>query len=129
MRTSWWVSPALPCFDDIADSPTPQPDLKPIELDEVPKVSAAVRQAIQTRRILEKLLHRIQVSSFPSAFSPRLVLTPRPSQMTNDEDVRNALLRLHGFNLMSHILKEYPNDIRIITLVRRCPASPFAEPY
>nr|CRX79216.1 hypothetical protein ls5931a1_00049 [Leucosporidium scottii] len=72
------------------------PDLKPIELDEVPKVSAAVRQAIQTRRILEKLLHRIQ--------------------MTTDEDVRNALLRLHGFNLMSHILKEYPNDIRIITL-------------
>jgi hypothetical protein len=38
--------------------------------------------------------------------------------MTNDEAVQNSLLRLHGFNLMSHILKEYPSDIRIITLVR-----------
>lgn len=41
-------------------------------------------------------------------------------QMTTDENVQSSLLRLQGFNLMSHILKEYPNDIRIITLVRYC---------
>lgn len=46
--------------------------------------------------------------------------------MTTNEEVRNALLRLHGFNLMGHILKEYPNDIRIITLVR-CPRSAVSE--
>ncbi|KAK4048419.1 histone methyltransferase set2 [Microbotryomycetes sp. JL201] len=72
------------------------PDLKPIRLEEVPKVSAAVRQSIQTRRILQKLLTRIQ--------------------MTTDLEVRKALLRLHGFNVMNHIFKEYPNDKEIITL-------------
>lgn len=47
-----------------------QPDLKPIIPDEVQKVAAAVRQAIQTPRILEKLLSRIQVSTsyFDAAF-------------------------------------------------------------
>ncbi|SCV73160.1 BQ2448_7085 [Microbotryum intermedium] len=72
------------------------PQLRPIDIDEVPKVSAAVRQSIQTRRILEKLLTRIQ--------------------MTNDAEVLSDLLRLHGFNLMTHILKEYPADERVITL-------------
>lgn len=37
--------------------------------------------------------------------------------MTTDSDVRSALLRLHGFNLMNHILREYPEDAEIITLV------------
>lgn len=37
------------------------PILKPIALDEVDKVAAAVRQATPTRRILEKLLQRIVV--------------------------------------------------------------------
>lgn len=73
------------------------PTLKPIDIDEVPKVCAAVRQAITNRRILEKLLSRIQ--------------------MTPDEEVQRQLLRLKGFNLMSHILKEYPSDFPIITLV------------
>ncbi|KDE04152.1 hypothetical protein MVLG_05378 [Microbotryum lychnidis-dioicae p1A1 Lamole] len=72
------------------------PLLRPIDIDEVPKVSAAVRQSIQTRRILEKILTRIQ--------------------MTNDPEVLSDLLRLHGFNLMTHILKEYPTDERVITL-------------
>ncbi|KAK4700276.1 hypothetical protein P7C70_g5976, partial [Phenoliferia sp. Uapishka_3] len=70
------------------------PLLKPIEFDEVPKVSAAVRQALTTKRILEKLLTRIN--------------------MTEDQDVQRQLLRLHGFNLMSHILVEYPTDVSII---------------
>ncbi|KAK4052314.1 histone methyltransferase set2 [Microbotryomycetes sp. JL221] len=72
------------------------PELKPIKIEEVPKVSAAVRQSIQTRRILQKLLSRIQ--------------------MTRDSEVRKALLRLHGFNVMNHIFKEYPNDKEIIAL-------------
>lgn len=73
------------------------PTLHPIQLSEVPKVSSATRQAIQNRRILVKLLARIQ--------------------MTRDSMVRFALLRLHGFNLMSHILREYPDDLEIIKLV------------
>ncbi|GAA5939287.1 hypothetical protein JCM10213_008621 [Rhodosporidiobolus nylandii] len=72
------------------------PTLHPISLDEVPKVSAAMRQAIQTRRILEKLLARVQ--------------------MTTDEEVQRNLLRLHGLNLMHNILREYPKDVHIITL-------------
>lgn len=43
-----------------------QPTLYPIQLDEVPKVMAAMRQALQTRRILEKLLTRVQVR-YPSS--------------------------------------------------------------
>jgi hypothetical protein len=73
------------------------PTLHPIQLAEVPKVSSATRQAIQNRRILVKLLMRIQ--------------------MTRDSVVRFALLRLHGFNLMSHILREYPDDLEIVKLV------------
>ncbi|GAA5888897.1 hypothetical protein JCM5296_005036 [Sporobolomyces johnsonii] len=72
------------------------PTLYPIQYDEVPKVSAAIRQAIQTRRILEKLLTRVQ--------------------MTSDEEVQRQLLRLHGLTLMNHILKEYPNDLQILSL-------------
>ncbi|KAM0746946.1 hypothetical protein T439DRAFT_102783 [Meredithblackwellia eburnea MCA 4105] len=73
------------------------PTLRPIEIDEVAKVSAAVRQAITTKRILEKLLERIN--------------------MTEDEDVQRQLLRLHGFNLMCHTLKEYPDDYELIKCV------------
>ncbi|GAA5869520.1 hypothetical protein JCM8547_001513 [Rhodosporidiobolus lusitaniae] len=72
------------------------PTLYPIQLDEVPKVSAAMRQAIQTRRILEKLLARVH--------------------MTTDEEVQRNLLRLHGLNLMRNILLEYPSDTHILTL-------------
>ncbi|GAA6020404.1 hypothetical protein JCM10207_002096 [Rhodosporidiobolus poonsookiae] len=72
------------------------PTLYPVQLDEVPKVSAAMRQAIQTRRILEKLLTRVQ--------------------MTTDEEVQRNLLRLHGLNLMHNILREYPKDVEVVTL-------------
>ncbi|GAA5840308.1 hypothetical protein JCM11251_006691 [Rhodosporidiobolus azoricus] len=72
------------------------PTLKPIQLDEVPRVSAAMRQAIQTRRILEKLLQRVH--------------------MTFDEEVQRNLLRLHGLNLMNNVLREYPSDKDIIVL-------------
>ncbi|GJN93765.1 hypothetical protein Rhopal_006822-T1 [Rhodotorula paludigena] len=72
------------------------PTLHPIQLDEVPKVSAALRQALQTRRILEKLLTRVQ--------------------LTTDDDVLRGLMRLHGFNLMHNVLREYPQDVHVITL-------------
>ncbi|BGP51383.1 histone methyltransferase set2 [Rhodotorula kratochvilovae] len=72
------------------------PTLHPIELDEVPKVSSAIRQALQTRRILEKLLTRVQ--------------------MTTDEEVLRSLMRLHGLNLMNNVLREYPDDVHVISL-------------
>lgn len=72
------------------------PTLHPVRLEEVPKVSSAIRQALQTRRILEKLLTRVQ--------------------MTTDEEVQRNLLRLHGLNLMNNILREYEKDIHVITL-------------
>ncbi|GAA5839208.1 hypothetical protein JCM9279_002627 [Rhodotorula babjevae] len=72
------------------------PTLHPVELDEVPKVSSAIRQALQTRRILEKLLTRVQ--------------------MTTDDEVLRSLMRLHGFNLMNNILREYPQDVHVILL-------------
>ncbi|GAA5888479.1 hypothetical protein JCM6882_008636 [Rhodosporidiobolus microsporus] len=72
------------------------PTLHPIQLEEVPRVSAAMRQAIQTRRILEKLLQRVN--------------------MTTDEEVQRNLLRLHGLNLMNNVLREYPKDNEIIIL-------------
>lgn len=64
-----------------------------------------MRQAIQTRRILEKLLTRVH--------------------MTTDEEVQRNLLRLHGLNLMHNILREYPTDVEVIILVRFF-RSPFA---
>ena len=81
-------------------------------------MSAAVRQAIQTRRILEKLLQRIQVRQSSSAMTYGAGSTESCKQMTRDEDVQRQLLRLKGFNLMHHILKEYPTDLPIIILVR-----------
>lgn len=76
-----------------------QPTLHPVQLDEVPKVSSAIRQALQTRRILEKLLTRVQ--------------------MTTDDEVLRGLMRLHGLNLMNNVLREYPQDVHVILLVRR----------
>ncbi|KPV72063.1 uncharacterized protein RHOBADRAFT_30392 [Rhodotorula graminis WP1] len=72
------------------------PTLHPVELDEVPKVSSAIRQALQTRRILEKLLTRVQ--------------------MTTDDEVLRGLMRLHGLNLMNNVLREYPQDVHVILL-------------
>ncbi|TNY24055.1 histone-lysine N-methyltransferase, H3 lysine-36 specific [Rhodotorula diobovata] len=72
------------------------PELPPVTLDEVPKVSSAIRQALQTRRILEKLLTRVQ--------------------MTTDDEVLRGLMRLHGLNLMNNVLREYPSDVHVISL-------------
>lgn len=73
------------------------PELTPIALPDVPKVSSALRQAASNRRIISKLLERIL--------------------LTEDLSVQRALLRLHGFSLMSTLLHEYPDDSEIITSV------------
>uniref|UniRef100_A0A0K3CL85 [histone H3]-lysine(36) N-trimethyltransferase n=1 Tax=Rhodotorula toruloides TaxID=5286 RepID=A0A0K3CL85_RHOTO len=72
------------------------PTLHPVQLEEVPKVSAAIRQALQTRRIFEKLLQRVA--------------------MTTDDEVQRNLMRLHGLNLMNNVLREYPSGVHVITL-------------
>ncbi|GAA5985084.1 hypothetical protein JCM5350_000836 [Sporobolomyces pararoseus] len=72
------------------------PTLVPIAPDEVPKVASAIRQALQTRRILTKLLERVE--------------------MTDDDEVQRQLLRLHGLSLMNNILKEYPKDNQVLNL-------------
>lgn len=75
------------------------PELTPIPLPDVPKVSSALRQAASNRRIISKLLERIL--------------------LTEEVNVQRALLRLHGFSLMSTILREHPEDTEISISV--CP--------
>lgn len=96
----------------------------------MPKVSSAIRQALQTRRILEKLLTRVQVRVASSSyFLPwkydKLTGLAVAVQMTTDEEVQRNLLRLHGLNLMNNILREYEKDIHVITLVRLFPYRSF----
>jgi histone-lysine N-methyltransferase SETD2 len=40
--------------------------------------------------------------------------------MTSDDEVQRQILRLHGLSLMNNILKEYPKDKEILTLVSFC---------
>ncbi|KAH8917089.1 SET domain-containing protein [Atractiella rhizophila] len=70
------------------------PILKPIVLKETPKVASGVRQSVNSRRILTKLLSRIR--------------------MTADGAVQKQLMRLHGFSLMNSVLDEWPADVDII---------------
>lgn len=78
------------------------PDMTAIPLEDVPKVASAIRQATSNRRIITKLLERILLSEDPV--------------------VQRALMRLHGFSLMSSLLHEYPSDNEIIVAVSRFPA-------
>ena len=80
-------------LDDVEDSIL----LEPVGIDQVAKVSAALRQAITTKPILDKLLQRIN--------------------QTTNESVHLALLRLHGFNSMKHILAEYSGDLSLVEVV------------
>ncbi|CED85387.1 histone-lysine n-methyltransferase [Phaffia rhodozyma] len=72
------------------------PVLRPISTPEVPKVVAAVRQSTANRSVLCKLLSRIK--------------------MTDDQVVQRQLLRMHGFNLMNTLLKEFPEDKEVVKL-------------
>ncbi|PWN43075.1 hypothetical protein IE81DRAFT_312660 [Ceraceosorus guamensis] len=73
------------------------PVMRPIEAHEVARVIAAVRQAQSDKRILQKLLERIH--------------------MTTDVAVQKALVRLHGFVLMAAIMEEWRDDRAILLLV------------
>lgn len=58
--------------------------------DEVPTVASAIRQAVNNKRILTKLLARVVLS--------------------NDTRVQNQLMRLRGFSLMTMVLDEHGDD-------------------
>ena len=79
--------------------PMPQPTLTPIPLDDVPKVSSAIRQSTNNRIILSKLLERVL--------------------LTEDLAVQRQIMRLHGFSMMSMVLNEMSADVQIIVAV--CP--------
>jgi len=72
------------------------PIMRPILLEEVPKVVSALRQAVSNKRILVKLLIRM--------------LT------TTDPLVHSQLMRLRGFSLMALLLEEYVQDPAAIVL-------------
>ena len=67
-----------------------QPVMRPIVVEEVPKVASAVRQAASNKRILTKLLQRIL--------------------LTSDLAVQGQLMRLRGFSLMAMLLDEHEDD-------------------
>lgn len=64
--------------------------MRPILLEEAPKVISAVRQAASTKRILTKLLTRML--------------------LTDDAIVQSQLMRLRGFSLMAMILDEHKDE-------------------
>jgi hypothetical protein len=59
-------------------------------LEDVPKVSSAIRQASSNKRILTKLLDRVL--------------------LTEDAHVQSQLMRLRGFSLMAMLLDEHKED-------------------
>jgi hypothetical protein len=84
---------------------------------------------------MTKLLSRVKVrrSSCPSLpnVSRPLPCTDRmliflicPHQITEDVEVQKRIMRMHGFNLMNSMLKEFPDDKPIVKLVRRRPFLP-----
>ena len=66
------------------------PIMRAIQLSEVVRVGAAMRQAVSNRRILVRLLARVR--------------------MTEDSTVQSELMRRHGFSIMANILSEYAED-------------------
>ncbi|KAL7424574.1 histone methyltransferase set2 [Cryptotrichosporon argae] len=60
------------------------PILHPIEVHEVPKVAAAIRQSMENKRMMSRLLERVK--------------------MTEEGAIHRQLLRMHGFSLMTMIL-------------------------
>lgn len=66
------------------------PIMKAIQMDEVVRVGAALRQAVSNRRILVRLLARVR--------------------MTEDSAVQGELMRRHGFSIMANVLSEYAED-------------------
>ncbi|BEJ11877.1 hypothetical protein CspHIS471_0203370 [Cutaneotrichosporon sp. HIS471] len=76
------------------------PVLRPIELPEAPKVSAAIRQSLENIPMLTKLLDRVR--------------------MTDEPAVHRQLMRLHGFGIMTIILTDQANDRDVVKLALEC---------
>ncbi|TIA92377.1 hypothetical protein E3P99_00692 [Wallemia hederae] len=68
-------------------------ELKPMVIEDVPKVITAVRQSSTNKKILIKLLKRMR--------------------MTESHDIQRQLMRMHGFAIQASLLSEYPDDEEI----------------
>ncbi|WWC64819.1 uncharacterized protein I303_107433 [Kwoniella dejecticola CBS 10117] len=73
------------------------PILRPIQEPEVQKVAAAMRQSMENRTMMSRLLQRIK--------------------MTEEPAVQRQLGRMHGFSLMSMVLAELAEDREVVLLV------------
>ncbi|WRT70012.1 uncharacterized protein IL334_007005 [Kwoniella shivajii] len=72
------------------------PTLRPIEEPEVQKVAAAMRQSMENKTMMSRLLQRIKMSEDPA--------------------IQRQLMRMHGFSLMSMVLAELAADRDIVLL-------------
>ncbi|OCF61564.1 histone-lysine N-methyltransferase, H3 lysine-36 specific [Kwoniella mangroviensis CBS 10435] len=72
------------------------PTLRPIQEPEVQKVAAAMRQSMENKTMMSRLLQRIK--------------------MTEEPAVQRQLGRMHGFSLMSMVLAELADDREIVLL-------------
>ena len=77
-----------------------KPTLAPMAEPEAAKVATAMRQACANRNILHKLLTRIAI--------------------TDAVGVHKALVKLHGFAVMSDVLHEWARDPEIVALALEC---------
>ncbi|KAI0688016.1 hypothetical protein BC835DRAFT_1285649 [Cytidiella melzeri] len=78
------------------------PDLKPLQVKDVPKLVQAVRQT-QSRKVLFKLLTRIK--------------------LTEDLPALRQIMRLRAFSAMKNILEDYIKDAEICDVVMECLAA------
>ncbi|KAI0313481.1 hypothetical protein OF83DRAFT_1210951 [Amylostereum chailletii] len=77
------------------------PELKPLQVKDVPKVVQAIAQT-QSRKVMLKLLGRIKMSDDQAAFT--------------------SLMRLRGFSTMSNVMDDYSNDAEVLLLAVDCMA-------
>ncbi|KAE8213810.1 hypothetical protein CF327_g2710 [Tilletia walkeri] len=76
------------------------PIMRPIKLEEAGTVVSAIKQATSNRRVLEKLLSRVV--------------------MTEDVNVHKAMVRLHGFVLLSGVMDEWRDEADVVLQVLQC---------
>ncbi|KAK0556007.1 histone methyltransferase set2 [Tilletia horrida] len=76
------------------------PVMRPITLQETSTVVSAIKQATSNRRVLEKLLSRVT--------------------MTEDVSVHKAMVRLHGFVLLSGVMDEWRDEADVVLQVLHC---------
>ncbi|CAD6979448.1 hypothetical protein A4X06_0g2348 [Tilletia controversa] len=76
------------------------PIMRPIQIEEAGTVVSAIKQATSNRRVLEKLLSRVI--------------------MTEDVIVQKAMVRLHGFVLLSGVIDEWRDEADVVVQVLQC---------